>query len=397
MIERNGVLPDLANSHLFVCHKEQPIFDYKPQVIASYFSPKRNLTSRQYIEFIDNDGTTTVNRTQFDDSGSPIVTEEHLVEGSVYRFSLHKIIQKDNWRAEELVPWFEVWLNELRKFQVDEGSTGKQLSQLPGKYLDALPRNMIVSATNYIEFIDLEWNYPDNISFDLVAFRGVVVTLGGITSVAQPNDASFVSRINLVKYLLRELSISVDINQFQGAFREINSYFSASFNTGSLNDNASLEEFINLPHFTVRGYKKEQQARLTELSLYWAEEPNTFSEEKTVKQSFQASASEQEFNIQIPQKRINSLRLDISNREGMFLIGECKIQAKDGSVVWDLNIEEPNYSGVGEMEFLSLQGGKQIAIKSTGKDPKFTLDLSNVEEDVFSSGAVLLLRMSSFF
>ena len=49
------------------------------------------------------------------------------------------------------------------------------------------------------------------------------------------------------------------------------------------------------------------------------------------------------------------------------------------------------------MEFLSLQGGKQIAIKSTGKDPKFTLDLSNVEEDVFGSGAVLLLRMSSFF
>ena len=81
----------------------------------------------------------------------------------------------------------------------------------------------------------------------------------------------------------------------------------------------------------------------------------------------------------------------------MFLLGECKIQAKDGSVVWDLNTEEPNYSGVGEMEFLSFQGGKQIAIKSTGNDPKFTLDLSNVEEEVFNAGAVLLLRMSSFF
>ena len=397
LIEKNGVLPDLANSHLFVCHKTQPIFDYKPQVIASYFSPKRNRTTRQYIEFIDNDGTTTVSRTQFDESGSSIVTEEQLVEGSIYRFSLHKIIQRDSWKAEELVPWFKVWLNQLRKFQIVEAARGNQLSQLPGKYLDALPRNMIVSATNDIEFIDLEWNYPDNVSFDLVAFRGVVVTLGGITSVAQPNDASFVSRINLVKYLLRELSISVDINQFQGAFREINSYFSASFNTGSLNENASLEEFINLPHFTVRGYREEQQTRLAELCLYWAEEPNAFSEEKTVKQSFQASASEQIFNIQIPHKRINSLRLDISNKEGMFLLGGCKIQAKDGSVVWDLNTEEPNYSGVGEMEFLSLQGGKQIAIKSTGKDPKFTLDLSKVEEDVFSSGAVLLLRMSSFF
>jgi len=397
LIERNGLLPDMANSHLFVCHKAPPIFEYKPQVIASYFSPKRNRTTRQYIEFIDNGGTTTVNRTQFDESGSSIVTEEQLVEGNIYRFSLHKIVQRDNWKVEELVPWFKVWLSQLRKFQIDEGSTGNQLSQIPGKYLDALPRNMIVSATNDIEFIDLEWNYPGNVYFDLVAFRGVVVTLGGITSVAQPNDASFVSRINLVKYLLRELSISVDINQFQGAFREINSYFSASFNTGSLNENASLEEFINLPHFTVRGSKEEQQTRLAELCLYWAEEPNAFSEEKTVKQSFQASASEQIFNIQIPHKRINSLRLDISNKEGMFLLGECKIQAKDGSVVWDLNTEEPNYSGVGEMEFLSLQGGKQIAIKSTGKDPKFTLDLSNVEEDVFGSGAVLLLRMSSFF
>ena len=397
LIERNGLLPDMANSHLFVCHKAPPIFEYKPQVIASYFSPKRNLTTRQYIEFIDNDGMTTVSRTQFDESGSSIVTEEQLVEGNIYRFSLHKIVQRDNWKVEELVPWFKVWLSQLRKFQIDEGSTGNQLSQIPGKYLDALPRNMIVSATNDIEFIDLEWNYPGNVYFDLVAFRGVVVTLGGITSVAQPNDASFVSRINLVKYLLRELSISVDINQFQGAFREINSYFSASFNTGSLNENASLEEFINLPHFTVRGSKEEQQTRLAELCLYWAEEPNAFSEEKTVKQSFQASASEQIFNIQIPHKRINSLRLDISNKEGMFLLGECKIQAKDGSVVWDLNTEEPNYSGVGEMEFLSLQGGKQIAIKSTGKDPKFTLDLSNVEEDVFGSGAVLLLRMSSFF
>ena len=397
LIERNGLLPDMANSHLFVCHKEQPIFDYKPQVVASYFSPKRNRTTRQYIEFVDNDGTTTVNRTQFDDSGSPVVTEERLVEGSVYRFSLHKIVQKENWKAEELVRWFRVWLNQLRKFQIDEGSTGNQLSQLPGKYLDALPRNMIVSESNDIKFIDLEWNYPDNVPFDLVAFRGVVVTLGGITSVAQPNDTSFVSRINLVKYLLRELSISVDINQLQGAFSEINSYFSASFNTGSLNENVSLEEFINLPNSTVRGYKEEQQTRLTELCLYWAEEPNAFSEEKTVKQSYQASTSEQIFNIQIPHKRINSLRLDISNKEGMFLLGECKIQAKDGSVVWDLNIDEPNYSGVGEMEFLSLQGGKQIAIKSTGNDPKFTIDLSNLEEDVFNSGAVLLLRMSSFF
>jgi SAM-dependent methyltransferase len=397
LVERNGLLPDLANSHLFVCHKEQPIFDYKPQVIASYFSLKRNRTTRQYIEFIDNDGTTTVNRTQFDESGSSIVTEEPLVEGSVYRFSLHKIIQKENWKVEELVPWFKVWLDELRKFQLNENLIANKVSQLPGKYLDALPRNMMVSANNDIEFIDLEWNYPSDIPFDLVAFRGVVVTLGAITSVAQPSDASFVSRINLVKYLLRELSISVDINQFQDAFREFNSYFLASFNTGSLDENASLEEFINLPHFTVRGYKEEQQTRLAELCLYWAEEPNAFSEEKTVKQSFEASASEQIFNIQIPHKRINSLRLDISNKEGMFLLGECKIQAKDGSVVWDLNTEEPNYSGVGEMEFLSLQGGNQVGIKSTGNDPKFTLDLSNVEEDVFSSGAVLLLRMSSFF
>ncbi|WDT85607.1 class I SAM-dependent methyltransferase [Alteromonas sp. 009811495] len=397
LVERNGLLPDLANSHLFVCHKEQPIFDYKPQVIASYFSPKRNRTTRQYIEFIDNDGTTTVNRTQFDESGSSIVTEEPLVEGSVYRFSLHKIIQKENWKVEELVPWFKVWLDELRKFQLNENLIANKVSQLPGKYLDALPRNMMVNANNDIEFIDLEWNYPNDVPYNLVAFRGIVVTLGGITSVAQPKDAPFVSRINLVKYLLRELSISVDINQFQGVFREINSYFSASFNTGSLNENASLEEFINLPHFTVRGYKEEQQIRLAELCLYWAEEPNAFSEEKTVKQSFQASASEQIFNIQIPHKRINSLRLDISNREGMFFLGECKIQAKDGSVVWDLNIEQPNYSGVGEMEFLSFQGGKQIAIKSTGNDPKFTLDLSNVEEEVFNAGAVLLLRMSSFF
>ncbi|MFD3322137.1 class I SAM-dependent methyltransferase [Alteromonas macleodii] len=397
LVERNGLLPDLANSHLFVCHKEQPIFEHKPQVIASYFSPKRNRTTRQYIEFIDNDGKTTVSRTQFDNSGSSIVTEEPLVEGSVYRFSLHKIIQKENWKVEELVPWFKVWLDELRKFQLNENLIANKVSQLPGKYLDALPRNMMVNANNDIEFIDLEWNYPSDVPFDLVAFRGIVVTLGGITSVAQPKDAPFVSRINLVKYLLRELSISVDINQFQGVFREINSYFSASFNTGSLNENASLEEFINLPHFTVRGYKEEQQTRLAELCLYWAEEPNAFSEDKTVKQSFQASASEQIFNIQIPHKRINSLRLDISNREGMFLLDECKIQAKGGSVVWALNIEEPNYSGVGEMEFLSCQGGKQIAIKSTGNDPKFTLDLSNVEEEVFSAGAVLLLRMSSFF
>lgn len=397
LIERNGLLSDLANSHLFVCHKEQPIFDYKPQVIASYFSPKRNKNTRQHIEFIDNNGTTRVKRTQFDETGSPIVSEEPLVEGNVYRFSLHKIIQKQRWDAEELIPWFELWLNALRKFQYESGIDDNQSDKLPGKYLDALPRNMIVDANNDVEFIDLEWDYPTCVPFDLVAFRGVVVTLGGISSVAQPKDESFVSRINLVKYLLRALSISVDINLFQHMFKEINSHFSATFNTGSLNEKASLEEFINLPHFTVRSYKENQQTRLSELCLYWAEEPNAFSEENTIKQTFQASATEQLFNIDIPRNPITSLRLDIANKEGLFLLNECKIQANDGRVVWDLNIEKPNFSGVGEMEFLSVQAGKQIAIKSTGKDPKFTLDLSNVKEAVFSTGAVLSLQMSSFF
>lgn len=397
LTERNGLLPDMANSHLFVCHKEQPIFDYKPQVIASYFSPKRNRTTRQYMEFIDNNGITTVNRTRFDCNGTPVVSEEPLVNGSVYRFTLHKIMQKEGWMADDLVPWFEQWLTELKKFRLAASATEEQRDQLPGKYLDALPRNMMVTAHGDIEFIDLEWNYPISVPFDLVAFRGLVVTLGAITSVAQPHDATFASRINLVKYLLRELSVSVDINLFQRTLTEINDYFSASFNTGSLDEKASLEELINLPHFTVRGREEGQQARIAELCLYWADAPNGFSEEKTVKQSYQASASEQIFNIQIPQKRISSLRLDISNTEGMFLLEECKIQAKDGSVVWALNVQEPNYLSVGEMEFLSMQGGQQVAIKSKGKDPKFTLNLANVAEDVFSNGAVLVLKMTCFF
>lgn len=399
LIERNGLLSDLANSHLFVCHKQVPVLESRPSTLASYYSPNRSLNTRQYLEFIAQEDEISVNRTKFLDGINPSTKTEEFVFGKLYSLSINKIIQREGWDEAELVGWFNIWLNVLKARRLHTDLTREKsqtFSYLPPEYLDALPRNMIYKHSDEFTFIDLEWEYSGPVPFELVAFRGIVVTLGAITSVAKPRNESFSSRVSLSKYLINELGIGTDFIELKKAFREINSYLGTNFSTGNLSEDSSLEQLINLPDFIVRGAKKAEEVRLAEVSVYWAGDGESFSENKTVKKTYHPSSRNLLIELSLPEKRIAALRLDISNQVGFLIVDECRLISNDNTEIWNLNIKERNFTNVDQMHFVTMEEGGQVGIRSFGSDPKFDLILSDIDPSKFLEGTKFVIKMECF-
>jgi len=112
------------------------------------------------------------------------LVEEEFANGENWESKLHRILNTPGWTFQTLSDWLRVWMDCFKKQISYLGDQIPLDYMIEGKYLDAIPRNLILTENGF-QFIDLEWNYKGSISFQHILFRAL--------------SSSFFTNHNLVK------------------------------------------------------------------------------------------------------------------------------------------------------------------------------------------------------
>lgn len=224
-IARNGLCGELANSFLVMLSREQisatTTFGYH------YGSPRKQAYAK-VVEFKCEDGEFFVERKAVSDAvlGPDELhldlTREPLQDGELWRHRLRNILLRDGWSMRDLELWSKVWwFTLLDKFDLDaSGGTLTPSSLVPANALDALPRNLVVSESGAIHFIDQEWVAPKPIDLGYILYRGLSDALFGVDFCGKPAGDFSLKIGDLVIAVSHALEIPLSVQDLLGYFEQ---------------------------------------------------------------------------------------------------------------------------------------------------------------------------------
>lgn len=192
-IWNNALAEDLSNSFLMVAHKEEKELALE-KIAAIHYSDTRLSAFRKTVEFIVQHENKLVVKTLRDEDFNSEIDEEQtgsitdFYDGMSMWFVLANIINRPEWRLDEVGSWTKDWIEKLLKSAELPLDFNNDLV-LPDTFQDALPFNVISSNEGRHNFFDLEWkNKSPKLGY--IAFRGVFHSLLRITSLSHSSDCN---------------------------------------------------------------------------------------------------------------------------------------------------------------------------------------------------------------
>ena len=398
LVVRNGLTADLANSHLFVASLETSKF-VDEHILASYFSPNRAGEYSKQIDFVvEEKKKITIRRKSLlntlDTLAFEVKTPEAYLLGSLHSDLLHRVIQRPNWSLNDLLHWCLPWIEALRYHRVEPNEMSFNLfgtdyrEWLPGHFVDAIPRNLILKPDGSWSFIDLEWVEIQPLPLALVVYRGLVVTLSTLTSIAMPEFSEFIEPNVLIDKLMDELELSLSGKDY-ACFMPVIERLSNQAQGQPQPDEMPTNPYKISP-FQVRktGFSK---INYTNITLYWSVCNKGFNEANTVKANWLLSGEEVRVSLELPnfEEVFTGLRVDFANCPAYLLVSTMLLRNKAGEVIWQWDFSVSILTKISQLKISTLDND-QVVFVSTGNDPQFIL---NLPENIYPklAGAVLVI------
>lgn len=212
---RNGLAGELANSFLVVASCEAVPADTDATLVWHYSVERRPRYCKAMKIRSRNGAVFTESEFLVPEGGAPSsgplgiqFQDSEFQAGVLWQQDLNRVLNRDGWCVGDLVAWAEVWLCALAELT---GCARQALSTealLDGRLLDAVPRNLLVSADG-AKFIDLEWDWREGVVFSHLLYRGVVLGLLGIGSVAKPVSGTSLNVFEIFLALCASLEFQV--------------------------------------------------------------------------------------------------------------------------------------------------------------------------------------------
>lgn len=213
---RNGLAGELANSFLVVAGREDVAEDPDATLVWHY-SVERLPRYCKAMKIRSMDGSVFTEPELLDsealgaaaDSLEIKLKRSEFRAGLLWQQSLSAVLNREGWRMVDLAMWAEVWLSALARLCGCSREALDVDAILEGHLLDAVPRNLVVSS-NDAHFIDLEWNWREGVVFAHLLYRGLVLGLLAIGSVAKPEKGTPLDVFELFIDLCALLGFQVD-------------------------------------------------------------------------------------------------------------------------------------------------------------------------------------------
>jgi SAM-dependent methyltransferase len=177
-IERNGLIPDLANSFLIFAGgmQNKPWHDW----LAHIYSSSRLSAFAVDTAFREKNGSISVTKHKiFSDAPLPgndfirqnLENSAPYIPGMLHAISLQSILARGG-GIYDVVNWASPWINFLAGKTLPGNS-----SELPGEYIDAIPANLMMDESGKWIYFDAEWSAEASIPVKWVLIRGLVNTV----------------------------------------------------------------------------------------------------------------------------------------------------------------------------------------------------------------------------
>jgi 2-polyprenyl-3-methyl-5-hydroxy-6-metoxy-1,4-benzoquinol methylase len=224
-IDKNKLTLDLSNSFLCV-GKVGELEDYSNPPIAYSYSTNRHkmfCKERLFLTRDNGDIYTTVNFPYFDTNlkDQSSLVELNIEEDSGYKYGkllildMVSIITSVEWKREDLLSFFEIYLDILRS---ESGVSDDELTidtLMPNFLLDAIPQNIIILDDGSHFLIDKEWQYTKKLELGYLIFRTSISIVNIITKMGIPKDKSIATLRDFIFYLFDVISFPLSEEKYQ--------------------------------------------------------------------------------------------------------------------------------------------------------------------------------------
>jgi GT2 family glycosyltransferase/2-polyprenyl-3-methyl-5-hydroxy-6-metoxy-1,4-benzoquinol methylase len=365
---------DLANSFLVVTSpsKESTI----PQdVLAYHYSTGRRAEYCKEAVFVQTTNGIEVLSAKLANADS-IETAGNATDGG-FRHTLSqrqeyangKVLSADflnaslseNWTVESFTPFLMLYLESLRQLLQLEGSAtdlDRVGRVLPGRYLDAVPQNVVLTDKGFPHLIDIEWEKTGGVELGHLLMRGLLLLIAGATPFSA--SATVINRRDFIIKLLGTVSLVV-------TELDLDRYAEAEADFQELVTGRNAKTFLNwAPEATIPVSGTANDDEPTVATLYFRDQDGDFSESHSVSQ--QARNGEQTLVFNLPANlRSNDFRFDPVNKCQPFTIRTLKLcSGKDVVWTWQDGNDAP-LQAVGAVT-IARHGRSSVSI-ATSDDP----------------------------
>ncbi len=188
VIFRNRLAGELANSFLVAAGAAAADLPVADALVHHYAVDRRPVFAKAVaIRGAGDRAVVTAARLAPDAPVPALPLRHHLCDagfarGELWHGRLLALLNQPGWTPAAIAAWARTWLEHLAR---RAGVALQWHRRLDGHLVDAVPRNLMVAGARG-EFIDLEWELAGGVGFDHLFYRGLMLSLLGAASCAEP-------------------------------------------------------------------------------------------------------------------------------------------------------------------------------------------------------------------
>jgi glycosyltransferase involved in cell wall biosynthesis/SAM-dependent methyltransferase len=371
----NGLGMEMANSFLISAS-----LDDKPtvptNVLAFHFSTGRKTAYCKECRFVETQGGIEVQYRRLSEHITDSEASEFLyilperdsyVRGRVLSEAFLEIAATPGWTVTDFGAFLKRYITCLKALLVRQGFTAPldHVSRiLPGRFIDAIPQNIVIQEDVTPSLIDIEWEMVDGVALGHLLMRALLLLIASanpfVASSAPPNRREFITSV------FDAAGLSVTAAQLE-------SYIAREADFQQKVTGKPAQEFLDwAPNEPID--QKKISSRLTiQSKIYYSDENGNFSETATRTAEILPGKQTITFNFSEFEHTTKFIRVDPVDTRISFSINHMRL-LNEGSIVWDWNgrfdelqnssglmqVARPDYSGF----FLSMN-----------EDPNFQLPI----------------------
>lgn len=218
----NGLGMDMANSFLVVASPEGAK-TIEPDVLAFHYSVDRVPEYCKETCFVGGAGAPVTVRyhrlgTSSGQAGLSamkftVPESDQYVSGTVLTLEFMRIVMHDGWTYQQVAAFIRRYMGILTQFgafAADAGQPGSAYVQVPGRFFDVIPQNIMLRADGSPALIDTEWQLELPIEVGHLLFRSLLALINAMTRFGRPAaQTEGVTRQQFIDAVLAEVGLSL--------------------------------------------------------------------------------------------------------------------------------------------------------------------------------------------
>jgi SAM-dependent methyltransferase len=190
---RNGLGLEMANSFLILAKQRAAgsASEARDADLWIYSTERRRCFAKEKTITARPQGVAVSVRPVYADSPPPgpyqqvLVVDERYIAGQVFASSFYPVVNRPGWTFEDVADWARPWVEWLAS--LGNGEVTRD-ALVPAQFLDAVPRNVIVTSAGEFVPFDLEWRAPSDLPLGYMVHRGLLSVFRQLNSVAPPGE-----------------------------------------------------------------------------------------------------------------------------------------------------------------------------------------------------------------